>query len=93
MSRLDYLAPFLLLGKLVLLTKDPCFISFSEEVPVEAQHPAGMTDGCGGFDCQKHCIGPADVNWPQAVGSGVLKIVLHTEANKDSLGQVTTAPL
>ena len=38
--------------------------------------PSTMIDGCKGFECRKKCIGPADVNWPQAVGSGVLKIIL-----------------
>ena len=50
--------------------------------------PKSMIDGCDGFECKKLCIGPADINWPQAVGSGVLKIVLHGAPNKDCLGQV-----
>ena len=57
----------------------------------KSEKPAGpksMIDGCDGFQCKKLCIGPADINWPQAVGSGVLKIVLHGATSKDCLGQV-----
>ena len=63
----------------------------------KSEKPAGpksMIDGCDGFQCKKLCIGPADINWPQAVGSGVLKIVLHGATSKDCLGQVhlSTSP-
>lgn len=29
-----------------------------------------------GYGCQTNCLGPADITWPQAVGSGVLHVVL-----------------
>ena len=62
----------------------------SEEQDSSGKKVLSMTDGCEGFECRKLCIGPADINWPQSVGSGVLKIVLHgaSESNKDCLGQV-----
>ena len=58
------------------------------EAKPEKSGPKSMIDGCDGFECRKLCIGPADINWPQAVGSGVLKIVLHGAPSKDCLGQV-----
>ena len=27
-----------------------------------------------GYDCRKRCVGSADVQWPQSVGSGILKV-------------------
>ena len=47
-----------------------------------------MTDGCGALQCDKTCLSIADINWPQAVGSAVLKIVVVTSRRTDSLVNV-----
>lgn len=44
-----------------------------------------MTEGCDGLQCRKLCICAADLSWPQAVGSAVFKVVLHSSRHVDSL--------
>ena len=57
-------------------------LNFGAFVPGQVQNPTSttilkpMSNGCKGFQCKKKCIGPADHTWPQAIGSGVVKIVL-----------------
>ena len=66
----------MMVAKLILL-------HFGAFIPGTAGEPPklNMACGCSGFGCQQHCLGPADQNWPQAVGSGVLNVVLKGEAN------------
>lgn len=42
-----------------------------------------MRAGCQGYFCRKKCLGPADVQWPQAVGSGLINLI-HRGRNRHS---------
>jgi hypothetical protein len=61
----------MMVAKLILL-------HFGAFVPGNAGDPPklGLACGCPGFGCQQKCLGQADQNWPQAVGSGILNVVL-----------------
>ena len=61
----------MMVAKLILL-------HFGAFVPGNAGEPPKMSMecGCSGFACHQNCLGPADQNWPQAVGSGILNVVL-----------------
>jgi hypothetical protein len=61
----------MMVAKLILL-------HFGAFVPGNAGDPPklGIACGCPGFGCQQKCLGQADQNWPQAVGSGILNVVL-----------------
>ena len=50
--------------------------SSSTDSKVETKKESSMNEGCGGFECRKVCIGRADIHWPQAVGSAVLKLII-----------------
>jgi hypothetical protein len=54
------------------------FGAFAPAVPEEAaaSPSADMTRGCGSYACQAECLGAADLRWPQAVGTSVLKVVV-----------------
>ena len=61
----------MMVAKLILL-------HFGAFVPGSGGEPpkAGSEFGCPGFGCTQKCLGPADQNWAQAVGSGILNVVL-----------------
>ena len=64
----------MMVAKLILL-------HFGAFVPGNAGEPpkgSGNNSACGcpGYGCLQKCLGPADQNWPQAVGSGILNVVL-----------------
>ena len=41
------------------------------------QESRPLNEDCGGFQCKCECFGAADNHWPQAVGTGVLKICME----------------
>jgi len=73
-------------AKLVLLH----FGAFSPAVPEDAagRAPSDMTRGCGQYACQAECLSAADVRWPQAVGTGVMKICMVGFRNPLALARV-----
>ena len=66
-------------------------LNFGAFVPSQGQNSNSsriikpMSNGCKGFQCSNNCIGPADHTWPQAIGSGVVKIVLSGMRSNRSL--------
>ena len=72
------------IAKLILMNFG-AFIPGQGTGPSESRIVKPMTNGCKGFQCKSKCIGPADRAWPQAIGSGVVKVILHGIRSHDSL--------
>ena len=46
--------------------------------------PKTISQGCEGYLCKYKCIGAADHTWSQAIGSSIIRIVMHGMRSQDS---------